>query len=301
MIDLNDIALFVAVAEDKSFTVAARRLGLPKSTLSRRITGLEEQLGARLLQRTTRQVKLTDVGDAFFERCSQIVADAEDARQAVMQLQQHPRGRLRVTAPPLFAEAYLAEVLATFGARHPEVRVELVVTDRLVDLVEEGFDLAIRAGRLPDSSLIARKLGPSGLVLVASPEYLAARGTPQRPVDLAEHDCLVFGLPPGPHVWRFEGARGTQTVAVTPKLLANSFGVTRAVAQAGLGVAILPTFMAAADMQSGRLVRVLPGHEPPEGAIWAVYPSNRHLSAKVRALVDTLADAFGDPAPWVVA
>lgn len=290
--DLDAAALFVKVIDAGSFRGAARALGVPKSTVSRRIAALEERLGARLLQRTTRRLGLTDAGVAYHRQAAQAISVLDDAERAVSALQEAPRGPLRVTAPVLFGVLFLPDLVAEFLDRYPEVQLSLDLTDRNVDLVEEGYDVAIRAGALADSSFVAHKLGGTPFQLFASPAYLRARGTPTRVEDLAEHDCLVLGTQTQA-VWPFRGARRAHQVAVRGRLAANNFLLLRDAAIAGLGICRIPGFLAIEAVRRGRLVTVLDGEQQDPTPMSVLYPSARHVSPKVRAFVGFLRARLG--------
>jgi len=288
--DLNELMIFARVVQAGSFTAAARSLAMPKSTVSRKVAELEQRLGARLLHRTTRRLSLTDAGRAYHQHCARIAAEVEEADQAVTRMQATPRGLLRVTAP--VAMHYLAPLISEFLVRYPEVQIELVCTDRLVDLVDEGFDLAIRAGNLADTSLIARRLGSEWRVVVASPAYLAQRGIPAAPEDLARHDGLLFGSAPERAIWRLEDAGRLATVKVPARLTVNDFELLRRAALAGMGIAMLPVQRCQADVQAGRLQRLLGNWCSPRTPIHAVYPTSRHLAPKVSEFVALLQEGF---------
>jgi DNA-binding transcriptional LysR family regulator len=288
--DLNELLVFAKVVQAGSFTVAARGLRMPKSTVSRKVSELEERVGAQLLQRTTRKLRLTDVGQAYYEHCARIVAEAEQAELAVTRMQAAPHGLLRVTAPLTFS--FLAPIVAEFLKHYPEVQLELVCTDRSVDLVQDGFDLAVRAGRLADSSLIARKLGSVERVVVAAPSYLAERGAPRNPKDLERHDCLVFGAGMEGNVWTLHSGNKSVQVSVRARMVVNEPDMLRAVALAGAGIALLPTLPSVTDFTSGRLRRLLPDWSSSGAPVHAVYPGTRHHSPKVMAFVDFLRERW---------
>lgn len=290
-LDLNEIAVFAKVVQTGSFTRAARELDMPKSTVSRKVSELEAQLQARLLQRTTRKLGLTDAGRAFYPYSARIVAEVEEARRAVGDLQGVPRGALRVTAP--VSLDLLGPVFASFLARYPEVELDVLCTDRLVNLVEEGFDVGIRAGRLADSTLVARALGTLHRKLVASPKYLARRRAPRRPSELAKHDCLVFGPTAPRQVWQLEGAEGSVEVAVRARMVSNDLNLLREAVLAGQGIMLLPARQCAEEIEKGRLRGVLPDYSSLSTPLSAVYPSTRHLSPKVSAFVEHLREALG--------
>ncbi|AKJ05690.1 LysR family transcriptional regulator [Archangium gephyra] len=288
--DLNELLVFAKVVQSGSFTVAAKGLRMPKSTVSRKVSELEERVGAQLLQRTTRKLRLTEVGQAYYEHCARIVAEAEQAELAVTRMQAAPHGLLRVTAPLTFS--FLGPIVAEFLKRYPEVQLELVCTDRSVDLMEEGFDLAVRAGRLADSSLIARKLGNVERAVVAAPSYLEERGAPKSPKDLERHDCLVFGAGMEGNVWTLHSGNKSLQVSVRARLVVNEPDMLRAVALAGAGIALLPTLPSATDFTTGRLRRILPDWSSAGAPVHAVYPSTRHHSPKVMAFVDFLRERW---------
>jgi DNA-binding transcriptional LysR family regulator len=288
--DLNELVVFTRVVQAGSFTAAARRLNLPKSSVSRKVSDLEERIGARLLHRTTRKLALTDAGRLYFERAAPIVSDIEQVDQAVGELQAAPRGLLRVSAPLSFA--LLWPMVASFLERYPEVRVELVCTDRVVNLVEEGFDVAIRAGRLVDSTLIGRRLGAIKRVLVASAGYLKSHPRLKSPADLENHPCIVFGSIPTPTLWTLHFGQKKVEVRVAARLSTNDMDLMLEAARAGIGIAWLPEHLMAADLGQGRLKRVLADWSSPETPVHAVYPSARHLPPKVSVFVELLRKEF---------
>ena len=290
MIDLNDMRLFARVVEAGSFSAAARGLGMPKSTLSRRIARLEQSLDTRLLQRTTRALHLTEVGAIFHARCIRVVAEAEEAERSLSLEAAVPRGLLRITAPVEIGYALLGTIAAEYRARYPLVRLHIDLSNRLVDLVEEGYDLALRAGILPDSSLIARRLGDSRSVVCAAPAYLARHPAPSTPQALREHDCLVYADGDGrPSEWVFNGPGGSVELRLQGVISANTLGVLRDAALAGAGVAMLPEMVCLDALDEGRLVALLSDWELPRGGIYAVYPSPRHLTPKVRGFIEFIA------------
>ncbi|MCZ8313118.1 MAG: LysR family transcriptional regulator [Magnetospirillum sp.] len=289
---------FVAVVNTGSFAAAAAKLGLSRAMTTKHIQTLEETLGARLLNRTTRRLALTEAGRAFHARSERILADLEEAEAAVGDATAIPKGLLRVAAPMSFGVLHLGTAIADFMCACPEMAVELLLNDRTVDLIEEGVDVAVRIGRLADSSLIAKRIAPARIALCAAPEYLVRHGTPATPEDLVKHACLEYTLAARGQEWAFVDAEGrSKTVRVAGPLKANNGEVLMAAALAGRGIAYLPTFMTGAHLAAGRLVRVLaPAWQPEDIAIFAVYPPTRHLSAKVRRFVDFLGDRFAAPA-----
>jgi DNA-binding transcriptional LysR family regulator len=293
--NLDEMLVLAKVVEAGSFTAAAAELGLPKSTVSRKISELEARLGSRLLQRTTRRLSLTDVGRTYYQYCARIVAEAEAAERAVSELQEVPRGPLRVTAPLNFD--FLGPIVSGFLERYPEVQLELTCTDRVINLVEEGYDVGIRAGQLADSALIARRLGSAQRYLVASSAYVKRRGRPRTPHDLTGHEHLLFGAGQSRTSLRLEREGEFVDVAVTPRLIVNDVDLLYDAATAGLGVAAVPVFRCADDLTRRRLEHLLQGWQPPAAPIHAVYPSTRHLSPKMKAFLEHLQAAL-DPPPW---
>jgi DNA-binding transcriptional LysR family regulator len=293
--DLNEILVFARVVQTGSFTRAARELGMPKSTVSRKVGDLEERLKARLLQRTTRKLSLTDVGRTYYDHCARIVGELEAAERAVSSLQGKPRGLLRVTAPVNMS--FLGPIVGDYLRRFPEVQLELFCTQRSVDLVEERYDVGIRAGQLADSSLIAKSLGNVRWLLVATPAYLKKRGRPKSPEEVKAHDVVLFGA--GGMVPTLHLSRNGQAVdvAMTPRLVASDMDVLHAVVAAGQGLGLLPAFTCVTDLASGRFERALRDWDAPATPVHVVYPTTRHLSPKVKSFVDHLQQRM-TPAPW---
>lgn len=296
-VDLNSMAVFARVVEAQGFTAAARRLGLSKSAVSKHVAQLEDRIGARLLHRTTRRLRLTDVGAAFYERCARILAEAEEAELAVSHMNAAPRGTLRISGPVSFASRYLAGPMAAFAKLYPELHIELVLNDRLVDLVDEGFDVAIRIGRLADSSLIAKRLCVMPMYAVASPAYIAEHGAPQHPSELAQRNCLLYSLATAGDVYQFRDGEREVSIKIDGTIRSNNGEILLEAARQGVGIAYAPGYMCGCDLKSGTLVEVLPTFRATPGAISAVYPHNRHLSVKVRVFVDFLVEHFAD-VPW---
>jgi DNA-binding transcriptional LysR family regulator len=286
---------FVRVVEVGSFVRAAERLNWSTSSLSRLIAELEEHLGARLLQRTTRRLSLTESGQAFYERAVQLLNDLGEAEALAGQTVAAPRGTIRLTCSFNVANHRLAPAIASFVARYPQVRFDVTVSDRIVDLVEEGFDLAIRIGRVGSDQLVARKLGQTMLIACAAPAYIERRGAPTAPADLAAHETLTYAYAPSAS-WQFFDADGAlQEVRVGGSLHANTGDLLIAAAVAGLGVVYEPDFMVGPALASGQLVRLMPAYHGRRTDMWAVYPSRRHLSVKVRLFVDHIAAYFRQP------
>jgi len=288
--ELAAIRVFLQVVHSGSFSAAARQLAMPKSTVSRKVSELEAQAGARLMQRTTRKLGLTDVGRIFYEHALRIAAEVDEAARAVGRMQAAPRGLLRVTAPLSFG--MLGPIVAEYLRKHAEVQVELLCTDRQVDLVEERFDIAIRASKLADSSLTARAIGTITRVLVAAPRYCKQRGMPGTPVELAQHACLVFGAGSAPNVWTLESGGKRLEVRVVPRLTLNDPEVLRGVALSGAGIALIPEFVVAEDIKHKRLRRVLSDWCSASTPVHAVYPTARLLSPKASAFIELMRTRF---------
>jgi DNA-binding transcriptional LysR family regulator len=294
---LSGMSAFVAVVEQGSFARAAQRLDISTSSLSRLVAELEGHLGARLLNRTTRRLSLTDAGQAYYERCVQLLADLAEAEALAGQSAAAPRGRIKLTCSVAVGVQRLAPAMASFVARYPEVRFEAVVVDRIVDLVEEGVDLAIRVGTVGSDRLVARRIGTMQTIPCASPAYLEAHGTPRTPADLEQHALLTYAYSPNPSQWRLTDRDGREhLVKASGALHSNSGDINVAATLAGLGISMEPDFMVGPLLADGRLVALLPDYRGPRGDIWAVYPSRRHLSAKVRLFVDHVARHFADAA-----
>jgi DNA-binding transcriptional LysR family regulator len=278
---LDDALIFTRVVECHSFTLAAEGLGMQKSTVSRRLAQLEERLGVRLLNRTTRKLRLTEVGQAYYERCRQIMLDFAEAEQAVMQLQQEPAGLLRITAPIEFGQLFLGQVVGAFMAEYPQITAEVELSSRPVDPLEEGVDIAIMAGQPHDSTLIARKLFDVSRRLYASPAYLAAHGHPQTPGDLLEHRAILLPLD-NPRHWPVLG----ENLSCRRVMSCNNVSFAREVVIAGAGIAGLPQMICAEALRRGDLLEVLPEVSLPSNGVYAVYPSRRFQAMKVRTFLD---------------
>jgi DNA-binding transcriptional LysR family regulator len=292
--DLLDVLAFVRVVETGSFARAAERMGLSKPVLSRRVARLEERLGARLLTRNARGALATDIGQAYYARASAILADLEAAQEVVAEAVTQIAGPIRLSAPLSFGISYLAPALAEFAKRHPAVELDIEYEDRNVDLAGGGYDLAVRIGRLADSALVARRIAPIRKHVLASPAYLDARGRPARPADLADHAVLVYGN----EQWRFRVGELWEAVRVRARLRANNGEMLRAAAQAGLGICLLPSFIAAPAIEDGSVEVILRDFPLEEGALHAVMPPGRAVTARVRALVDFLVERFGPEPGW---
>ncbi len=294
-VDLHDVEALVSVVESGSFTKAATRSGLPKSALSRRVARLEQSLHVRLLQRTTRSLSLTEAGAEYHRRAAEALTQLREARDVALETTQEPQGTIRITAPVDVGTGFLTPVLVAFTKRYPKVNVEVDLTPRYVDLVAEGFDLAVRAGKLRDSSLVARLLGRSHLVLVASPEYLERRGRPSSVAELAQHDCILFRPVNGANTWALSGPHGEEKVVVRGPLAGSDFPFVRNAALLGAGIALMPLGACFDDLRSGELVGILHEHQGIEGAIHLVYPSASYLPLRVAMLRDFLLEHLKVP------
>jgi DNA-binding transcriptional LysR family regulator len=296
MVDrLASMEVFVKTADSGSFAAAAAALGLSAQMVGKHVRALEDRLGARLLNRTTRRQSLTELGRAFYERCKLVLAEADAADALAADLRAVPRGRLRVNAPVNFGTYRLVPMLMRYLRQHPEVTVDLTLTDRVVDLVEEGYEAVIRISPLADSTLIARSLTPYRLVACASPSYLAASGTPVIPADLARHECLGFAYwarPPADE-WQFTGADGIHTVRVGSRLSINNGQALRAAALEGFGIILLSHELLEDDLAAGRLVRILPDYEPPSRPMHILFAPDRKPTPKLRSFIDFVVATFG--------
>jgi DNA-binding transcriptional LysR family regulator len=294
--------VFSQVVESGSFSGAAARLGLSATAASRHVAELEAHLQTRLLNRTTRRVSLTEGGRAFYERTVQLLADLEEAEQEASRAAIVPRGTIRLTTSVTFGVRHVAPAIAAFLAAHAGVRCDVSLSDRMVDLVEEGFDLAVRIGAPGSENVVARKLGETRLVPCASPAYLAAHGAPQTPEELAQHDCLTYEYISPRHLWRFvDAAGGERAVRVSGRLHSNNGDLLAEAAAQGAGIVFEPAFIVGADVRAGRLVPLLQEYSAAPLPIYAIYPSRKHLSAKVRLFVEFLVERFAEAADWSAA
>lgn len=297
-LDLADLAAFIDVAETGSFASAAERAGMSKSIISRRVARLEDRLGARLLTRTAQGAQPTDIGRSYHARAAAILADLDAAGEAVAEAVSEVAGPIRLAAPLTFGTLYLAPALADFAALHPRVALEVSLEDRVTDLVGGGYDLALRIGSLPDSSLIARRIAPVRGVTLASPDYLERRGTPLHPRDIADHDVLVYTNNATPALWRFPDGDDWHQVQGKVRLRADNGELLRDAAIAGLGIVQLPSFIAADAIAARQLLPILLDYPLKESALHAVRPPGRAATARIRALIDFLAERFGPEPAW---
>lgn len=303
MQDFNVIPVFVAVVEAGGFSAAAQELGISKSAVSKRITQLEDQLGVRLLHRTTRKLSLTEAGEHYFEHAVAAARAAQNAEDSVAQLQGEPRGKLKINVPMSFGLLHVAPLIPEFLKRYPKISVDMLMDDKVVDLVEQGFDVAIRAGDLPDSSLVARKLAPLHSVVCASPEYLSQQGIPEKPADLEQHNCMLFSYSAGLNQWAFTpvdqaSKDQVQVVRVTGNYQVNSSEALKEAVLKGLGIGRLPSFVAGEYIRQGVLVNLFEDYRMPSKTVYAVFPERHYLPAKVRVFVDFAVEYFGKDVPY---
>ncbi|SRR5450830_277075 len=291
---LREIECFIAVAELGSFVKAADALNVSKAAVSRTVVELETRLGARLMQRTTRRLSLTEAGSLYLERCKQIVAALEDADQVISAGNTDPTGLLRINAPQTFGVLHMTHVWPCLLQRYPGIKLDITLSDRIVDIVEEGYDLAIRIARLPSSSLVHRKLASTRILVCASPAYLQQHGTPHHPDDLKDHMVIGYAYAADKDEWHFNGPAGPLNVKTNVRLHANNGDTCVAAALAGIGITRQPTFMLHEHIRSGKLMPLFPDFDSAELGIYAVYPSRTHLPAKVRATIDFLVQAFAE-------
>ena len=289
---LREIECFIAVADLGSFVKAAEALGISKAAVSRTVLELEARLGSRLMQRTTRRLSLTEAGALYLERCKQIVAALEEADDLLSSGNAKPTGLLRINAPLTFGVLHLAPLWPMFLERHPEISLDITLSDRIVDIIDEGYDMAIRIARLSDSTLVHRKLTSTSLHVCASPAYLDAHGTPSHPHELAQHQTISYSYNQSKDEWQFSGPEGPVSVRVSSRLHVNNGDSCVQAALGGIGITRQPTFMIDQHLRSGQLVSILDDYGSPELGIYAVYPSRTHLPAKMRAMLDFLTEAF---------
>ncbi|MFY0615170.1 MAG: LysR family transcriptional regulator [Hyphomicrobiaceae bacterium] len=295
---LDAMLAFTKVVVLGSFTEAGRQLGLTRSAVSKGVIELEQLLGARLLDRTTRKVSPTEAGLAYYERCLAILSNIEETELQVSRLHDEPKGTLKLNAPMSFGILHVGRAIADFMAAFPDLKVELFLNDRFVDPIEEGFDVTVRIADLSDSSLIARKLGPGRRVLVVAPNYISKHGMPEMPHELANHACLNYGHTTVLQRWPLTHAGKPLSAPINSRLCSNNGDVLREAALAGQGIAMLPTFLVGDDIQASHLQVILPDYPPKELGIYALYAPNKYLAAKTRVLIDFLVDRFGPEPPW---
>jgi DNA-binding transcriptional LysR family regulator len=293
----QEMSSFVAVVDSRSFVGAANATGQSTTAVSRHVGELEQRLGVRLLQRTTRRLSVTPEGEAFYSRCKEVLAAIEEAESEVTTQSVEPSGLIRVNAPLTFGVLHLAPLWGRFIEQYPKVAFDVTLSDRVVDLVEEGYDLAVRITRMPNSTLVSRKLASSRLVLCASRRYLDTHGVPTDPHDLSGHRVISYSYLASGDEWQFQGPGGPVSVRVSAKFHTNNGDTCRVAALAGQGIILQPDFLVADDIRRGGLVELMPEYRAVEIGIYAVYPTRKHLPLKLRRLVDFLVAAFHDP-PW---
>lgn len=295
---LTEMEAFVRVVDMGGFTDAARKMGVSKSAVSKHVSALEARLGARLLNRTTRRVNPTEIGLAYYDRASRVLVEAMEADAMAASMQGTPQGELRISAPLSFGIRHLGPAVTAFLNDYAEVSARISLDDRFVELVAEGFDLAVRVGALPDSTLIARKLAETAMMMVASPQYLAAHAVPQGLDDLADHQLLHYSNLASGHSWKLRGPGGDERqVRATGRLTINNGDALLQAARDGLGIALSPAFICAEALADGSVVEVLPSARPAPIGIWAVYPAGRYTQPKLRVFVDFLAERFRSSGP----
>jgi len=289
--DLNEVAVFIKVVQTGSFTQAARELGMPNSTVSAKVSSLEKRLGATLIQRTTRRQNVTPAGQAYFKKCLQGLEEIKAAEQDIAAAQGEPQGLLRITAPVELGGSVLPEVIRDYTRKYPKVSVEVLLSDRRVELLAESVDLAIRAGEMKDSTLVAKKLGEAYFAPFAAPKYLKARGLPKHPRDLAQHDCFHF-TPLGYESWKLVGPRGAFNVALKGRVVINDLTMIKALTLAGGGIALLPVFFCHPEVAAGKLERVLPDWHTQPAPVHFVYPAQKFVTSKVTSFMALSSDAI---------
>jgi len=283
---------FVVVAETGKFSAASERLGLSHAMASKQVMDLEAHLGAQLLNRTTRKVSLTEQGAAYLERCRDIFASIDEAEHEITSQTSEPVGRLRVSAPTAFGASHVAPEIAKFVAKHPKVSIDLILNDRMVDLIEEGYDLAIRIGRLADSSLIAKRIGEMRLICCASPQYFEIHGAPSQPEDLIHHECILYSYASTGNSWSFPSREGECSVKVSGSVSCNNGEAICEMAIQGLGVILQPDFIVRPHLKSGSLIEIFPDHVREAAGIYALHQSRRYVPVRLRSFIDHLARAF---------
>ena len=298
MDEFGAIPVFVAVVKSGGFSAAARALGVSKSAVSKRINLLEKSLGVRLLHRTTRKLSLTEAGERYYEHASQALISAGQAEDAVMELQGDPQGKLRISSPMSFGRLHVAPLIPKLLQRYPKLQVEQVMDDKKTDLVAAGFDIAIRSGRLPDSTLIARKLAPLRQVICASPDYLDRNGLPDAPTELSGHNCVLFSYSSDANKWTLCEQDQSQSVLVSGNYRVNNSEALLEALLAGVGIGRLPTFVAGPDLKAGRLIQLFQTYQIPDQTFYAVFPERQYLPAKVRAFLDFAIENFGGDEPY---
>ena len=298
MDQIGALPIFVAVVKQQGFAPAARHLGISKSAVSKRISNLENHLGARLLHRSTRKISLTEAGERYYARAVEALGMALEAEDAVSALKGKPKGRLKINMPMSFGRLHIMPLIPRFLSLYPEIEIDALMDDRSVDLVDGGFDIGIRGGSLPDSSMIARKIAPCHNVLAASPEYLKIRGVPEKPHDLLKHNCLHYAYYSDQHVWDFQGPEGALKIGASGNFQVNNVEALMTAVLGGCGIARLTTFIASDHLLSGELVRLLPDFRFPEQNMYAIFAERKYMPSKVRVFIDFILDEIGRDQPY---
>lgn len=290
---LDGMTVFVQVVECGGFTAAAKEMGNSTSFISKEVTRLEGRLGVRLLNRTTRTINLTDIGRLYFERCQQIIADAEETERSIFHLHDNPRGILKVSAPLSISQRYLIDILPLFLQSYPDIQLEIELNDRYVDIVAEGFDVVIRGGTLTDSNFISRQILQAKGVVIASPEYLRRRGTPAHPSELVDHDCISYSYKQTSDYWEFIESDGSPlNVKIKSRVTCNNAEMEEAFVKSGVGICMLPTFVCEKSLADGSVIEILGDYVHKPIGVYGIYPHRQHLSTKVRVFIDFLANHF---------
>lgn len=287
--NLNEIAIFVKIVETGSFIGASLALEMPKSTVSSKLSSLEKRLGVTLIRRTTRKLHVTEAGKTYYDQCLKAIDQIMAAEEQVTESQASPRGLLRITAPVELGEVILPSIICEFSRKYPKVDLELILTDKTVDLVAEGIDIGIRAGELKDSSLIAKKLGSVYFATFASPKYLKTHGAPKTPKDLENHNCILYN-PQGSGEWKLLGAKEERAIGLKKHIVINDFNLIKSLSIMGVGVALLPTFLCADEVKSGKLIRILGNWKSNIRPVHFVYPAQKFVTPKLRAFIEVAND-----------
>ena len=298
MNEFGAIPVFVAVVENDGFSAASRALGISKSAVSKRISQLEKHLGVQLLHRTTRKLSLTEAGERYLEHAAQALTAAGRAEDAVTELQGEPQGKLKISSPMSFGRLHVAPLIPKFMQRYPKLKIELTMDDRNIDLVAEGFDVAIRSGEMPDSTLIARKLAPLRQVLCASPGYVELYGMPVTPPELTERNCILFSYSGDANEWTLNKDGRSEAVLVSGNYRVNNSEAILVALREGIGIGRLPTFVAGPDLKAGNLVRILESYHIPDHTFYAIFPERQYLPAKVRVFLDFAIETLGGDQPY---
>ncbi|PIP80328.1 MAG: LysR family transcriptional regulator [Gammaproteobacteria bacterium CG22_combo_CG10-13_8_21_14_all_40_8] len=299
MFDLNLTAIFAKVVETQSLTKAAQELGIPKATVSRKLASLEDELGVRLIQRTTRRLNLTDTGRQYYRSCQEALATVHEANLEASQTQEAPTGVLKISAPTAFGDQFLSSPLIQFRQMYPQINLQVNLTDRVIDLVEEDIDITFRVGLLANSSYVSRRLGKTSQLIVASPKYLQQHGVPKSPKDLQQHQVIGYSENLGKKTLVFEGVEGSVSINVSPSIIVNNINIMKNFCTEDLGITIIPLFLALEALRKGELKIILPEWRFQFGDLYLLYPSKKHLATKVRVFIDFIANQYATEQPWL--